>query len=119
MQSRWGRGLSIVGLNIMGNSAARKSDIVNIVILAAFASCIGAYLVATAVLIAEDGVRYVEEARSFSVDPAQGVQRPPIPQIWSSIVVINTNGNPCEQRCEQGYKSRACLMSMYLLLVSI
>jgi len=74
LQGKWQRGLSIVGLNIMGNSAARKSDIVNIAILAVLASCIGAYLVATAVLIAEDGVRYVEEARSFSVDPAQGVK---------------------------------------------
>jgi hypothetical protein len=69
LQSKQGRGLSIVGLNIMGNSSARKSDIVNIVILAALASCIGAYLVATAVFIAEDGVAYIKMARVFAADP--------------------------------------------------
>jgi hypothetical protein len=52
-----------------GGQVVKKDDLVHIVILLAVALGIGIYLIATTVLIAKDGVLYIEQAQNFSNDP--------------------------------------------------
>ncbi len=47
-----------------------KHDFIHITILLAIALGIGVYLIATTVLIAQDGVYYIERAQEFSSDPS-------------------------------------------------
>ena len=58
-----------------------KHDFIHITILLAIALGIGVYLIATTVLIAQDGVYYIERAQKFSSDP-------------SSVIVKNPPGYP-------------------------
>lgn len=51
------------------NRLVRKQDLVHIAVLLAIALGIGIYLVITTVLIAKDGVFYIERAQKFSNDP--------------------------------------------------
>jgi len=51
------------------NSSSEKNDIINISIILTIALAIGIYLIATTVLIAKDGVSYIEWAQKFSTDP--------------------------------------------------
>ena len=46
-----------------------KDDVINLVILILIASVLGVYLIATTVLIAKDGVYYIERAQKLSSDP--------------------------------------------------
>ncbi len=46
-----------------------KDDVINLVILILIASILGVYLIATTVLIAKDGVYYIERAQKLSSDP--------------------------------------------------
>ena len=46
-----------------------KRDVINLAILVFVASSLGAYLIATTVLIARDGVFYIERAQKLSSDP--------------------------------------------------
>ena len=46
-----------------------KEDTVNLIILFFIASLLGIYLIATTVLIADDGVYYIKQAQKFSSDP--------------------------------------------------
>jgi hypothetical protein len=48
-----------------------KRDIIHLAILLATAIGVGIYLIATTVLIAKDGVLYIENARKFSSEPMQ------------------------------------------------
>jgi hypothetical protein len=57
----------VVGKDV--NQLARKQDLVHIAILLIIALGIGVYLLATTVLIAKDGVGYIECAQSFSKKP--------------------------------------------------
>jgi len=50
------------------NRLVGKGDLARIAILLALALVIGTYLIATTVLIARDGVSYIEQARKFSGD---------------------------------------------------
>jgi len=54
-----------------------KRDIVHIAILSAIALVIGIYLIATTVLIAKDGVFYIERAQQFSSDPVRIIKTHP------------------------------------------
>ena len=54
-----------------------KRDLVHIAILAAIALVIGVYLIATTVLIAKDGVFYIERAQQFASDPINIIKRHP------------------------------------------
>ncbi len=47
----------------------RKNDAINLLILLFIASLLGVYLITTTVLIAKDGVYYIERAQKFSSDP--------------------------------------------------
>ena len=51
------------------NPLDRKQDFVHVAILLTIAFGIGIYLIATTVLIAKDGVFYIERAQKFSSDP--------------------------------------------------
>jgi len=46
-----------------------QEDTVNLIILLFIASLLGIYLIATTVLIADDGVYYIKQAQKFSSDP--------------------------------------------------
>ena len=46
-----------------------RDDVINLVILILIASVLGVYLIATTVLIAKDGVYYIERAQKLSSDP--------------------------------------------------
>ena len=50
-------------------SKERKNDAINLLILLFIASLLGVYLITTTVLIAKDGVFYIERAQQFSSNP--------------------------------------------------
>ena len=52
-----------------GKRHIQKQDFINITVLLAIAVGIGAYLIATTVIISKDGVFYIERAQQFSRDP--------------------------------------------------
>ena len=54
-----------------------KHDFIHITILLAIALGIGVYLIATTVLIAQDGVYYIERAQKFSSDPSSVIASHP------------------------------------------
>ncbi len=58
-------------------NAEHKGDIVNVLILILAASALGAYLVATTVLISKDGVMYIELAERFASEPLKAVKVSP------------------------------------------
>ncbi len=55
----------------------RKEDVVNLIILIFIASAIGIYLIATTVLIADDGMYYIERAQKISTHPAEVIKSDP------------------------------------------
>ncbi len=57
----------VVGKDV--NQLVRKQDLVHIAILLVIALGIGVYLLATTILIAKDGVYYIERAQKLSSDP--------------------------------------------------
>jgi len=57
--------------------SVEKRDLVYIVILAAIGLAIGVYLIATTVLIAKDGVFYIERAQQLSKDPISVIKAHP------------------------------------------
>jgi hypothetical protein len=59
------------------NRLIGKRDLVYIVILAAIALAIGVYLTTTTVLIAKDGVFYIERAQKLSIDPVAVIKAHP------------------------------------------
>jgi hypothetical protein len=59
------------------NRFAKKGDFINIAILSAIALGVGIYLIATTVLIAKDGVFYIEQAQKFGSDPVGVIKGPP------------------------------------------
>ncbi len=59
----------MVVVKIEAKSQRRKDDAVNLLILLFIASLLGVYLIATTVLIAKDGVGYIELAQTFPKNP--------------------------------------------------
>ncbi|MHC4159991.1 MAG: glycosyltransferase family 39 protein, partial [Planctomycetota bacterium] len=59
------------------NSFVEKNDAINISIILILSLAIGIYLIATTVLIAKDGVSYIERAQKFSTDPVRVIKGPP------------------------------------------
>jgi len=51
------------------NQSTKKQDLIHIAILLSVAVVIGVYLIATTILIAKDGVDYIERAQQFPSDP--------------------------------------------------
>ncbi|KPJ66251.1 MAG: hypothetical protein AMJ43_08675 [Coxiella sp. DG_40] len=56
---------------------AKNRDFINVVILLAIALGVGIYLIATTVLIAKDGVFYIEQAQKFASDPVGVIKGTP------------------------------------------
>jgi len=54
-----------------------KKDIINLVILISITSLLGLYLIATTVMIARDGVFYIERAQKLSTDPISIIKADP------------------------------------------
>ena len=54
-----------------------KSDVINLAILVFITSSLGVYLIATTVLIANDGVFYIEQAQKLSSDPIKIIEANP------------------------------------------
>ena len=59
------------------NPLAEKQDIIHLAILLVIALGIGVYLVATTVVIAKDGVFYIEQAERFSSEPQNVIKGHP------------------------------------------
>lgn len=71
----------MMAVKIEAKSKRHKDDAVNLLILLFIASLLGVYLISTTVLIAQDGVYYIERAQKFSSDP-------------SSVIVSHPPGYP-------------------------
>jgi len=54
-----------------------RDDVINLLILILIASVLGVYLIATTVLIAQDGVYYIERAQKLSSDPVGTIKGHP------------------------------------------
>jgi hypothetical protein len=52
-----------------------KKDIINILVIILIASAIGAYIIATTVLISRDGTKYITLAQRFSNEPTKVIQK--------------------------------------------
>ena len=57
--------------------SSKSKDVIHISILLTTALCIGIYLIITTVLIAKDGVFYIETAQAFSRDPIGAMKAHP------------------------------------------
>lgn len=55
-------------------SKERKNDLINLLILISIASIIGIYLICTTVLIAKDGVFYIEQAQKLNTEPVKVIK---------------------------------------------
>lgn len=56
-------------MNTNEEKTTKKQDIINLAILLAIALAIGLYLIFTTVMVAKDGIFYIERAQKFSTDP--------------------------------------------------
>ena len=69
--------------------SALSSDLLNLCILLAIALCVGVYLIATTVLIARDGLTFIDYARDFQLAPIDtmlgGNQHPGYPLMVSAV----------------------------------
>jgi len=64
-------------LDKKADSAVEKNDAIHIAIILTIAAGVGIYLIATTVLIAEDGLRYIAQAQKFSTDVVGAVKGDP------------------------------------------
>jgi len=83
-----------------GNSEAdpkkRKSDAVGLLVLVFAACCLGVYLIATTVFIAQDGVMYIEYAKELCIEPAKAMQNfSPAPGYPFLICIANKLISAC------------------------
>lgn len=62
--------MSIMAATLEAKYKEHKDDIVNLTFLILIASALGVYLIATTVLIADDGIYYIERAQKLSTDPS-------------------------------------------------
>ena len=58
-------------------SKRRKDDVVNLLILLFIASLLGVYAITTTILIAQDGIYYIQQAQKFSSNPTDVVKLHP------------------------------------------
>jgi hypothetical protein len=61
-------------MGIGTNRAAKKQDLIHIAILLLVAIVLGVYLIVTTVLIAKDGVMYIEYAKKLAVEPGKAMR---------------------------------------------
>jgi hypothetical protein len=64
-------------LDKKADSVVEKNDAIHIAIILTIAAGVGIYLIATTVLIAEDGVRYILQAQKFSTDVVGAIKGDP------------------------------------------
>lgn len=64
----------MMAAKLEAESKDHKDDVTNLLILILIASAVGIYLIATTVLIAKDGVFYIEQAQKFSSDPIKVIK---------------------------------------------
>ncbi|MHC4647076.1 MAG: glycosyltransferase family 39 protein [Planctomycetota bacterium] len=68
--------------------ATRESHVTHLLILLSITVCIGIYLICTTVLIAGDGVTYIEYAQRLAVSPANAMRSTRLHPGYSSLVGI-------------------------------
>ena len=77
----------VMSAEVEYSRSVEKRDVQHIMILLAIALIIGVYMVASTVLICEDGVFYIEQAQKFSEDPvAVAREHPPAYPFLVSII---------------------------------
>jgi 4-amino-4-deoxy-L-arabinose transferase-like glycosyltransferase len=74
--------MNIMAATLEAKYKEHKDDIVNLTFLVLIASALGIYLIATTVLIADDGIYYIERAQKLSTDP-------------SGVMKLHPPGYPC------------------------
>lgn len=57
--------------NTVSEKSGKRKDIINCSILLAIALCVGVYLISTTVIIARDGVTFIEYSKSFATAPVK------------------------------------------------
>ena len=72
--SKNGKALNYGVVGKEANQLVEREDFAHIIILLIVALIIGVYLITTTVLIAEDGVGYINRAREFSSDPIRVIK---------------------------------------------
>ena len=91
----------MVAVKIEAKSQRRKDDAVNLLILLFIASLLGVYLIATTVLIAQDGVYYIERAQKLSSDPSSVIMSHPPGYPFLVFIALKFvglfNGSPSAQ----------------------
>ena len=65
----------------------RKNSIKHLIILLALAAAIGIYLIATTVMISQDGVTYISSARTFAEKPITNLRRLPVHPGYLTLVL--------------------------------
>lgn len=71
-------------------SKRHKDDSINLLILICAVSLLGVYLIATTVLIAKDGVMYIEYAKKLAIEPAKAMRDFPSAPGYS-FLICSTN----------------------------
>jgi len=69
--------MNIMAATLEAKYKEHKDDIVNLTFLILIASALGVYLIATTVLIAKDGVFYIERAQQFTSNPINIIKAHP------------------------------------------
>ncbi|MDT8304037.1 MAG: glycosyltransferase family 39 protein, partial [Sedimentisphaerales bacterium] len=91
----------MIAIKFEAGHKRHKGDIVNLIILLFIASLLGIYLIATTVLIAPDGIFYIERAQRLSIDPSRVIMSHPPGYpflILISLKFVNLfNSNPSAQ----------------------
>jgi len=80
--------VSIMAATLEAKYKEHKDDVVNLTSLIFIASALGVYLIATTVLIADDGLYYIERAQKFTSNPIN------IRKSSSTGISIPDNGGP-------------------------
>ena len=87
-------------IKITDEQSSRSRAIIHISILLAVAFCVGIYLVSTTVLIAKDGITFIEYAKNFEISPIKAMkseyQHPGYPfliTVAHKIAKIGHNGS--------------------------
>ena len=69
--------MKVISYDKSNNRLVEKQDIIHLVILVVIALVIGVYLIVTTVLIAKDGVFYIERAQQLATDPIKIIKAHP------------------------------------------
>jgi hypothetical protein len=108
-------------IKITDEQTSRSRTIIHILILLAVAFCVGVYLVSTTVLIAQDGITFIEYAKNFETSPIEAMkseyQHPGYPFLITVAHKIAKIGQDGSSLWSWIYSAQAVAMIFRLLTV--